>query len=36
LGAINTPNHLQSNHPSIHYCTFNTRAIYTTPKTQFK
>jgi hypothetical protein len=36
VGAINTPNHLHSNHPSIHSFTFNTRAIYTTPKTQFK
>jgi hypothetical protein len=36
VGAINTPNHLHSNHPSIHYFSFNTRAIDTTPKTQFK
>jgi hypothetical protein len=35
-GAINTPNHLHSNHPSIHYFSFNTRANDTTPKTQFK
>jgi hypothetical protein len=36
VGAINTPNHLHSNHQSIHSFTLNTRAIYTTPKTQFK
>jgi hypothetical protein len=36
LGAINTPNHLHSNHPSIHYSSLNTRAIDSTPKTQFK
>jgi hypothetical protein len=31
LGAINTPNHLHSNHPSIHYPSFNTKAIHNTP-----
>jgi hypothetical protein len=36
LRAINTPNHLHSNNPSIHNSAFNTRAIHFTPKTQFK
>jgi hypothetical protein len=30
------PNHLHSNHPSIQHIAFNTRAIDSTPKTQFK
>jgi hypothetical protein len=30
--AINTPNHLHSNHPSIHHSPFNTRAKCNTPK----
>jgi hypothetical protein len=36
LRAINTPNHLHTNHPSIHNSAFTTRAIHYTPKTQFK
>jgi hypothetical protein len=36
LGAINTPNHLHSNHPSIHYSSFNTRAKYNTPRHKSK
>jgi hypothetical protein len=36
LRAINTLNHLHSNHPSIQHIAFNTRAIDSTPKTQFK
>jgi hypothetical protein len=32
LGAINTPNHLHSNHTSIHHSSFNTRAIDFTPR----
>jgi hypothetical protein len=36
LRAINTPNHLHSNHPSTQHIAFNTRARDSTPKTQFK
>jgi hypothetical protein len=36
LGAINTPTHLHSNHPSIHYSSFNTRAKYNTPRHKSK
>jgi hypothetical protein len=32
LRAINTPNHLHSNHPSIHHSPFNTRAKCNTPR----
>ena len=35
-GAINTPNHHSSRHPSIHYSSFNTRAIHNTPKHKSK
>jgi hypothetical protein len=30
--AINTLNHHSSRHPSIHYSSFNTRAIHNTPR----
>jgi hypothetical protein len=36
LGAINTPNHLHSNHPSIHHTPFNTRAKQNTPRHKSK
>jgi hypothetical protein len=36
VGAINTPNHLSSRHPSIHYSSFNTRAIHNTPRHKSK
>jgi hypothetical protein len=36
LGAINTPNHLHSNDPSIHYSPFNTRAKHNTPRHKSK
>jgi hypothetical protein len=36
LRAINTPNHLHSNHPSIHNSAFNTRAIHYTPRHKSK
>jgi hypothetical protein len=32
LRAINTPNHIHSNHPSIHHISFNTRAKCNTPR----
>ena len=32
VGAINTPNHHSSRHPSIHYSSFNTRSIHNTPR----
>jgi hypothetical protein len=32
VGAINTPNHLHSSHPSFLNFTFNTRAIAFTPR----
>jgi hypothetical protein len=32
VGAINTPNHLHSSHPSFLKFTFNTRAIAFTPR----
>jgi hypothetical protein len=32
VGAINTPNHLHSSHPSFLNSTFNTRAKDYTPK----
>jgi hypothetical protein len=35
-GAINTPNHHYSRHPSIHYSSFNTRAIHNTPRHKSK
>jgi hypothetical protein len=36
VGAINTPNHLYSSHPSLLHYLFNTRAKANTPKTQSK
>jgi hypothetical protein len=36
LRAINTPNHLYSNHPSIPLIAFNTRAIDFTPRHKSK
>jgi hypothetical protein len=36
VGAINTPNHHHSSHPSIATSPFNTRAKEYTPKTQSK
>jgi hypothetical protein len=36
VGAINTPNHHHSRHPSIHYSSSNTRAILKHSKTQIK
>jgi hypothetical protein len=36
LRAINTPNHLHSNHPSIHHSPFNTRAKCNTPRHKSK
>jgi hypothetical protein len=36
VGAINTPNHHSSRHPSIHYSSFNTRAIHNTPRHKSK
>jgi hypothetical protein len=36
LRAINTPNHLHSNHPSIHHTSFNTRAKCNTPRHKSK
>jgi hypothetical protein len=36
VGAINTPNHHSSSHPSIHYSSFNTRAIQNTPRHKSK
>jgi hypothetical protein len=36
VGAINTPNHHYSRHPSIHYSLFNTRAIHNTPRHKSK
>jgi hypothetical protein len=36
LRAINTPNHLHSNHPSIHHSPFNTRAKCNTPRNKSK
>jgi hypothetical protein len=36
LRAINTPNHLHSNHPSIHHTPFNTRAKHNTPRHKSK
>jgi hypothetical protein len=32
VGAINTPNHLYSRHPSFHHIAFNTRALDFTPR----
>jgi hypothetical protein len=36
VGAINTPNHHSSRHPSIHFSSFNTRAIHNTPRHKSK
>jgi hypothetical protein len=36
VGAMNTPNHHSSRHPSIHYSSFNTRAIHNTPRHKSK
>jgi hypothetical protein len=36
VGAINTPNHHSSRHPSIHYSSFNTREIHNTPRHKSK
>jgi hypothetical protein len=36
VGAINNPNHHSSRHPSIHYSSFNTRAIHNTPRHKSK
>jgi hypothetical protein len=36
VGAINTPNQHSSRHPSIHYSSFNTRAIHNTPRHKSK
>jgi hypothetical protein len=36
VGAINTPNHHSSRPPSIHYSSFNTRAIHNTPRHKSK
>jgi hypothetical protein len=32
VGAINTPNHLYSRHPSFQHIAFNTRALDFTPR----
>jgi hypothetical protein len=36
VGALNTPNHHSSKQPSIHYSSFNTRAIHNTPRYKSK
>jgi hypothetical protein len=36
VGAINTPNHHHFKYPSIHYSSFNTRAIHNTPRHKSK